>query len=350
MVTGSGRRSVVFRTDASLEIGSGHVKRCLALADSLSKHGWDCAFATSEETLAVVPSLGDRNHGVVTISAEAGCKNVQSMLDRWPEGVAWLVVDHYQLDRSFETACRSWADRIMVIDDLADRAHDCDLLIDQTEGRTPGEYAPLVESTQCLRLGAQYALLRPEFRKYRQLALSRRNGIVERILVALGGTDPDNLTATVLDGLEALADRAITIDVVLGHAAPGMGAVAARIRRSPLTIDLHVETERMAELMAYADLAIGAGGVSSWERCTLGLPSLVIMTADNQFGNTRSLFDAGAAIIVNGEREAVTSDSVAEATIRVLEAPAALCDMARCSAELCDGKGVERVVHSMGSL
>jgi len=208
--------------------------------------------------------------------------------------VDWLVVDHYEIDRRWERAMRPACRRLMVIDDLVDRPHDCDILLDQTFGRQPDEYDALTPDECRVLAGTRYALLRPEFAAGRPSALARRaagEGI-DHVLVSMGGFDPENRTH---DVLETLADtpyaRRLTVTVVVGaDSAVSPNPLRGRFRK----LDIRQQVANMAELMAAADLAIGAGGTTSWERCCMGLPSLVCVLADNQRDIARQLAAAGA--------------------------------------------------------
>jgi len=325
----------VFRTDASARIGAGHVMRCLTLADALNEHGWRCGFACGEETIDTVPALGRSNHRLVELD---------SISD-----IDMLVVDHYGLDAVFEKSCRQSARRILVIDDLADRPHDCDILLDQTFGRKAAEYANLVPADCTVLTGSKYALVRSMFASTRPQALERRaaNGDIKRILVSLGSTDPDNVTSMVLKSLSGLA-KAVKIDVVLGSNAPHLSGVQALAETLPLDITVHVDCRDMAERNRIADLAIGAAGSSSWERCCLGLPTLMIVIADNQERIAVELDSAGAAINL-GLSSAIGEQDITSAIENLMNNPEKLNDMSARAAALCDGRGAERVINEIYS-
>ena len=329
---------VAIRADASVQIGSGHAVRCLTLADELRARGAEVLFISRAHqggaralleqrgyTCVVLPAptisdalLGDLAHSAwLGVSMEEDLAQTAAAVQGWAPD--WLVVDHYAIDWRWERAMRSHVPRIMVIDDLADRRHDCDLLLDQNfycdmetryEGLVPAH-------CKCL-LGPSYALLRAEF-----AAVSRphrEQGAVKRILLFMGGVDSDNATATVLRGLNDAASAGIAIDVVLGAAAPHLKQVRALCDVTP-NVQLHVQIDNMAELMASADLAIGACGSATWERCFLGLPTITIVLADNQRRSAHDLAQAG--YIVNlGDVETVTPHAVARAVHAMVEDPA----------------------------
>ncbi len=332
------RPLAIFRTDASPAIGAGHVTRCLALAEALAGRGWRCAFACRKGAIDAVAALAKAGHMVGTLQGPDDADELKAI---WPDGCDLLVVDHYGLDAGYESGCRDWAGKILVIDDLADRTHDCDVLLDQTVGRDRHDYADLAPPSCRVLTGSAYALLRPQFAAARAAALARRQNekTVRRVLVSCGATDPDNVTAIVLDGLARVAPD-IRVDVALGGAAPHL---------SKLSGNLHVDHEDMAGLMARADLAIGAAGSSAWERCCMGLPTLMLITADNQRTVARNLVETGAAMMI-GDGERVTAESVAEALKFLMDRPHRLMEMRRQALTVCDGLGAGRVVIEVAPL
>ena len=336
----------VFRVDGSPALGGGHVMRCLTLARALTSRGWTCAFATTPASPQTVPSLARED--LRLIEGDAG-EEPETLRRLWPAGTDWLVVDHYDRDRTFESRCRGWARRILVIDDLADRAHDCDLLVDQTLGRRASEYAGLVPEDCRLLTGADYALLRPEFAATREESLSRRNerSALGRILVNLGATDAGNHS---LDVLRALQESGISaaVDLVLGAAAPHIGTLEGTIATMPQKVRLHVEVDDMASLMAAADRAIGAAGTATWERCCLGLPSLVMVIAENQRRISEAVVAAGAARLIPGPRPKLTGQ-IKAALQDLCDDGGALKDLSQCAAQVCDGLGVQRIERSLAA-
>lgn len=279
-------RRAIFCTDASVAIGGGHVRRCLVLADALAEEGWDITFVCGPGAAAVVPALARGGFAVVEPQAFEAAARAPGF------SAALLVVDDYRRDAVFESGCRRWAERVFVIDDLANRRHDCDVLLDQSPGRKRADYAGLVPPEAELLLGPSYALLDRRFRAARRER--KPAGAVARIFVNFGTTDTASATALALDGIEA-AQLGAAIDVVLGSTAPHLAAIRARLAALGASASLHLDVDDMASLMRGADLAVGAGGVGSLERCALGLPSLIVTVAENQVGVARALDAAGAA-------------------------------------------------------
>ncbi|MGD1875918.1 MAG: UDP-2,4-diacetamido-2,4,6-trideoxy-beta-L-altropyranose hydrolase [Kiloniellaceae bacterium] len=351
----------IFRADASSDLGSGHIMRCLTLADSLSGLGWNCGFAVAPGSTDAAPALARAGYETCTLDGGGGGGGdgeTESLRRHWPDGTDWLVVDHYARDRGFETACRPWAARIMVVDDLADRPHDCDILLDQALNRAPAAYSGLVPPGCRLLLGTRYALLRPEFAGLRTAALQRPRGQTAplRLLVSLGGTDPDNVTALALDGIErsglaldgtpdSAPENTVTVDVVVGAGCPWREEIAARVAAMP-GVRLHVGPNDLAAMMAQADLAIGAAGTSSWERCCLGLPTVMLVLADNQLENARQLSAARAVRLVDGAAGDL-ADAIAAALHDLDADREALQDLSTQAAALCDGLGARRTRLSL---
>jgi UDP-2,4-diacetamido-2,4,6-trideoxy-beta-L-altropyranose hydrolase len=341
-----GKPLAVFRCDGSAAIGGGHVRRCLTLANALGEAGWACAFAVGAETLAVIPGLAEAVDRVAVLDGPVDDEPAR-IAEVFGESWDLLVVDHYRRDARFETACREWAERILVIDDLADRRHDADLLLDQTLGRKPADYATLVAPRCRVLSGARYALIRPAFAARRRAALARREQgrPVSRILVAAGATDADNVTGIVLQGI-CESGLSAAVDVVLGAGAPHRAAVATLAAAMPQRTRLHVDCENMAELMAAADIAVGAAGTTSWERCCLGLPSVVIITADNQARVAERLAAAGACVAIGRRRDIMPAMVAGPVTVLANDAGRRRA-MARAAAVICDGRGVKRLLAEL---
>jgi len=333
--------SVVFRADAGPAMGGGHVQRCLALGEALVEAGWRSAFAFRAGTRETVPALAASPHRLLALDG-AEDDEAARLSSKIGTRCDLLVVDHYGRDRDFETACRRFAARIMVIEDRPGRRHDCDLLLDPTPGRKAAAYRDLVPGGCRLLLGPSYALLRAQFVKQRQAALARsRRAKPARIFVSMGMTDPGNLTAAVLQGIAA-GGSGLAVDVVIGSAAPHLAALRRLIGELKLDARLHLDADDVAELMAAADLAVGAAGSSSFERCCLGLPSLVVVAADNQRDIAAGLNGAAEVLGLND-----LAGAVAAGVKRLCADAEARAAMAEAAARLCDGRGAARVVGEL---
>lgn len=356
---------LVFRTDASLDIGTGHVMRCLALAQALRMTGAECHFICRTFPGNLIARIGDLGFAVVALPAaqskdESDRQDAESLPahaawlgGNWRADAGettaalqslrpdWLIVDHYALDRSWEREARLLCNNLMVVDDLVDRPHDCDLLLDQTLGRVGSDYDGLVPRNSVVLAGTRYALLRPEFSALRGHSLRRRtSGVLHKILVSMGGVDQVNATGRVLQTLHhCTLSQDCRVTVLMGSQAPWLDEVRKEAIALPWPCDVKVDVSNVAELVAECDLVIGAAGGSAWERCALGVPSLLVVTAGNQRDVARALERAGAARLL-GDIEAI-----ATALPRLMAGIGSeeLAGMSRAASKICDGMGAGRV-------
>ena len=293
---------VVFRVDASLQMGTGHVMRCLTLAQALKYNKLNVEFICRKHKGSLIDKI--RSSGFVVhelkVFEEAEVDNKLAH-SHWlgatqqqdtddcinilkAEKLDWLIVDHYALGEQWQKRLKPCYEKLMVIDDLADRQFDCDILLDQTFGRQQVDYSSLTPEDCKLLLGSQYALLRPEFAKWRAYSLERRSKPdFKQLLVNMGGVDVDNVTEKVLDELKICnLPNDIKITVVMGGSAPHLKSIKSKATRLPYKTEVKVGVDNMAEIMANSDISIGASGATTWERCCLGLPTIQIITAYNQ--------------------------------------------------------------------
>lgn len=289
---------IAFRTDATSQIGTGHFMRCLTLADGLKQRGAHIRFVSRELPVHLRDMLAEKGMELASLDRSINSSPTHELAhSHWlcasqtqdaqdtilalsGQSWDWLIVDHYALDARWESALRRTAKQIMAIDDIADRQHDCDLLLDQNfYADMDTRYAGKVPAYCRLLLGPRYALLRDEFRQLRE-QVKPRPGPVKRILIFFGGVDADNYTGRALDVLVNIGIPDLHVDVVIGAQHPFREQLEFTCAEHGFFC--HVQTKRMAELMAAADLAIGAGGSATWERCCLGLTTLTICAADNQ--------------------------------------------------------------------
>jgi UDP-2,4-diacetamido-2,4,6-trideoxy-beta-L-altropyranose hydrolase len=362
---------VAFRADASLQIGTGHVMRCLTLADALAERGADCHFICREHAGNLIEFIHSKGHAVhvlpvvrssgqATNPTQAGSAGKELAHGHWLGATQdedaqacadllaelqpnWLIVDHYALDARWEQTLKPHYRQLMVIDDLADRPHLCDLLLDQTFGRDPEDYRAWVPAGCRLLCGSQYALLRPEFAALRPYSLQRRTKpSLRQLLVTMGGVDKDNATGQVLQALRSCALPAdCEITVVMGPKAPWLEAVRQQAQDMPWPTRVLSGVSDMARLMADSDLAIGAAGATSWERCCLGLPTIMLVLADNQLKVAKGLEQAGAAaLVVSGES---ASYQVAALLTSLVASPNNMRTMSKLAAGIVDGMGTSSV-------
>ena len=334
----------IFRVDASEKIGGGHVVRCLALADSLRERGWRCRLATRRPTLASIPILANSVHEILLL--EGGEEDEHEAIHACVGTADLTVVDHYGRDRDYETRAREWSKRIFAIDDMPNRPHDADLLLDQTFGRKAEEYAGLVPPSAHLLLGSIFALLRPEFAEMRERSLARRMSTkqVKRVLVSLGVGGRTDLVPRILN---AIGTSGLDLEICLVR---GSGqdddALSAAIAAIPQNVHRVEFAADMAEIMFEADISIGAAGSTTWERCCLGLPCIMLVLADNQERIAEEIGRASAGLIVRDVGDQLEDTVSEELRSLVQDDDRRLRMVAACTA-ICDGLGCERVVEEI---
>lgn len=348
---------VAFRLDASVEIGHGHLMRCLALADAAAAAGAETCVVSRSASQSVKRAVARGGHRHVVLSGHAAGggtphaaglgggerEDAAETRDALGDGWDWIVVDQYAIGAEWESAMRG-SGRVLVIDDLADRRHDCDALLDQNlYTDMEARYRPLVPSGALLLLGPRFALLRPGFAECHRRA-QERTGAVARVLVAFGGTDPENNTGHSVEALGGIPG--IGVDVVIGDAHAHRPAIEQQCVR--LGFACHVQTDRMAELMLAADLAIGAGGITTWERCAVGLPALVFPVVDNQRRQVRDAALEGVVWAPDADGAGIDAATIRQHALALLGNSAARRAMSRRGLSLVDGEGVSRVVRRLG--
>lgn len=354
---------IAIRVDASNQIGTGHLMRCLTLADALKHSGASIRFLSRHMPEHLRDMLNNKGHEFAPLSGIPGEKTADDNSHaRWlgvsqaqdatatcqalsDQAWDWLIVDHYALDDRWEKVLRNAAKRVLVIDDIADRQHDCDVLLDQNfYADMDTRYTGKVPAHCQLLLGPRYALLREDFRRVRE-QVKPRIGPVKCILIFFGGVDSGNYTSRAIEALANMSDRDLLVDVVIGAQHPHCEQIEAACAEQDF--NFHVQTDRMAELMAASDLAIGAGGSASWERCCLGLPALVMSLADNQTDIAKGLDQLGACQYI-GSLETVSASVMRSAIIDLLNHPSRLGALSKKSYSLVDGLGVDRLCKALG--
>jgi UDP-2,4-diacetamido-2,4,6-trideoxy-beta-L-altropyranose hydrolase len=334
------QRTALFRADASPQLGGGHVRRCLVLADALRRAGWTCTFAVAPGSAQLVPHLARSGHHVVTVESQ----DAEASAGATKSGFDLAVIDHYGLDAEFERRCRAFAARILVIDDLAKRSHDCDFLLDPTLGRTAHHYRALVDDKTELLLGPAYALMEPTFSR-RRLMLPSAEPADNRVFVSFGAADPENMSGKTIAALR-MTRHAMRIDVAVGAGNPNAVALQKIAAHETAPANVAVDSKDIPGMMADATIAIGAGGGMAWERCCLGLPSLIVTIADNQSENAAALQEAGVARWL-GKAETVSLEAIAHASAALLEDAAGRQALRAAALAMTDGLGANRAVSAI---
>jgi UDP-2,4-diacetamido-2,4,6-trideoxy-beta-L-altropyranose hydrolase len=354
------------RVDASITMGTGHVMRCLALADLLHTRGVRSHFISRAHPGNMIAAIRLRGFEVIELPAgPTDFRPVPQPDAPLPVHAGWLgcdwrgdagetlravqtitpdllVIDHYAIDMRWEKVLRPHVRQMMVVEDLADRKHECDFLLDQNwfGGQTANRYEGLIPEACVRMLGPGYALLKPEYSALRAV-MPPRDGEVRRVLVFLGGSDPADTTGKVLNALGRPDLVHLVVDVVQGVNHPNPQGLALKVAGRPAT-HLHRGLPTLAGWMARADLMISGGGSTTWERMCLGLPAVVISIADNQTATNEAMAAAGYIDFL-GECSRVGADAIAGAVRRCMDAPQRLKRMSRMSQDLVPGTGAGRV-------
>jgi UDP-2,4-diacetamido-2,4,6-trideoxy-beta-L-altropyranose hydrolase len=342
--------------------------RCLTLADALQQRGARVRFVSrhipeflrgrlaakgyeyrqldSSPNLEVADDVFHARWLGTTQLADAQ-DTIHALSDRtWD----WLIVDHYALDARWETVLHRADRNIFVIDDLADRPHRCRLLLDQNLGRQPQEYESLVPADCQVLAGPAYALLRPEFAALRSYSLQRRQSqsTLRRLLITMGGVDQCNATGLALRSLnECTLPLGCRISVVMGQTAPWLQSVQELAAQMPWSTEVVVNVSDMAQRMANSDLAIGAAGSTSWERCCLGLPTVMVVLAENQQQGGQALDAANAAQLIGSLSEIATQLPLA---IREISDSDCRIRMSRAASAITEGNGVNQILKIIGAV
>ncbi len=354
---------IAFRVDSSQRIGTGHLMRCLNLARELDRLGHAVCFICRDHADGRLKPLIDSGLETHLLPApaepyapenphpphlawlgvppEVEIAQVQRLLEKIGP-FDWVMVDHYALEARWQAAVRPFCDRVGAIDELLDRDHGADWLLDSTLLRPSSAWRDRVPGGCVLLVGSDYALLEPAFASLHQVACRRRFESVERVVIALGGAADGALYARLLQAVRGSVFKNAAIDLVASAQIPGFSDLAARAKE--LNATLLSDLPSLADRLMQADLAIGAAGVSAYERACVGLPTVMIELAENQRANIEAFSHAKAAIAL-GRAEALTIDRV----VQVLGGldRGALAQMHLAALGVCDGRGVRRAAVSL---
>lgn len=337
---------IYIRVDASLKIGTGHVMRCLTLAQALNESGVNIEFLCRELEGNLISFIRGAGFKVVTLSKDGSesvgnvTKHSEWLETSWQHDVAQckaavseadcIIIDHYALDHNWQHEMKPMAKKIVVLDDLADRNHECDLLVDQNyytdlhtryDGLTPKNCEKL--------LGPKYAMLRNEFVQVREACVIRSK--IKNILIFFGGVDADDHTGVVAKLFSE--EENYNVDIIVGKSYAHLDKLNKTIALNP-KIKLHRQVQNMADMMSKADLSIGSGGSTSWERCTLGLPTIGWPIADNQIQVIESLVSLGVFKIAAAKN---LMEKIEQTN------PNELSSMSKRGFAVCDGRGARLV-------
>lgn len=338
--------NLLIRTDASVVMGTGHVMRCLALAQAWQDAGGRAIFATCETPPAIRARLAAEGCAELSITGSAGTSFDASRTSALAReyGAGWIVVDGYQFNADYQHTLGAAGFKVLFVDDFGHASHySADLVLNQNVSAKAEAYSSREPKTRLL-LGPRYCLLRREFSAW--LGPEREiPEVCRRILVMMGGSDPENLTERVIKAL-ALADiSTLEISIVIGGGNPHAERLEAHAAESGLKIMLRKDPQNIAELMAQADVAVSAAGSTCWELCRMGLPALLIDVAENQTALATELERRGCAL--HAGDKSVPAEKIARDLQRLLGSHELRVSLSQKSRRLVDGKGARRVVSAL---
>ena len=354
---------VAIRADTSEVIGTGHLVRCAALASAIKKRGAAVTFVCRNLPATLLEFVKNQGFGVCLLPHSGSSVESAQGYEDWlgapweidalqtvsaletKGAVDWLIVDHYGIDHRWEERLKDVGCRILVIDDLAIQKHACDLLLNQNLiAGVHDRYRNLIPKYCRLLAGPQFALLRQEFRTSR-VSLNRGSARVGNLLVFLGGADPNGITLRVLKTVDRIRSNELQVTAIVGAANPH-GETIKRLYGNRSGYKVIRQAENMAELMVQADLAIGAGGISTWERSCLGLPAIVIAIAENQMEVSRTAAEAGTCLYL-GAAASISDEELAAALAVMIGNSSLRKSVSRVCLALVDGLGCERVAREI---
>lgn len=347
---------IAFRTDSSNYIGTGHVMRCLCLADVLLERGATCIFITKQTPGNLIDAIRACGHEVVELPTTTSMRIENDTIDAalsinglLGKKVDWIVVDHYELGSDWETIMAPYCKKILVIDDLINRPHACDLLLNQNHGCDPHSYADLVPSHCQVLAGANYALLRPQFSANRTTRLNRTAASrIKRIVVTMGGVDIGNASSKILKALaQCDLDADCKVSVVLRSASPWQAEVELLATAMSYQTDILYNVTDMAGLMAGCDLAITAAGTTLWEMCCLGTPMIAVITADNQLHSAMALQASGGLLLI--DNPSLIADEL-PMRVEQCQQQSLRQSLSTAASAVTDGYGTHRVAEALGAL
>jgi UDP-2,4-diacetamido-2,4,6-trideoxy-beta-L-altropyranose hydrolase len=358
---------IVIRVDASQYIGTGHVMRCLTLAQALRKKGHWVTFICRDLPANLIRKVTDQGFACKVLPFDLSSYDQSNYADEYAfwlgvsqqqdaaqtleviDSCDWLIVDHYGLDVVWESQLRTTAKRVLVIDDLANRPHECDVLLDQNYYQDAAvRYTGLLPNNCQQLLGPEYALIRPEFIKAREerhkLGKFNKSNI-ERILIFMGGADKSNATGKILQAFPYEDVWSGHVDVIVGALNPYRKEIEL-LCQGDERFYFHCAPNNYIALMTWADLAIAAGGSSTWERCCIGLPALMFSVASNQNAVALNVAALGAQEYM-GKINDYSNETLSELLVTRLKKYEPLFQQIAKARKLVDGQGVERTLNLM---
>lgn len=356
---------VAIRADASVEQGTGHLMRCLVIADALRERGHKCIFVTQPFLPKLIKQIKDRKHRVVILNNDAPHPEGSVVCDEY---LKWLgrsvardafetfsvinrekpdviIADHYAIDATWMKHVASNDLKKVIIDDLANREHFCDILIDQNFGRIPQHYDQLVPKETTILAGSEYVFIKEDFKKNREkMQADRLERDPRHLNICMGGVDKENSSFRILETIMKLEYfKNWSVDVVLRSSSPNAKMLNQYVENHPRNVKVYFDYDNMASLFGKADLAIGAGGVTLWERCCVGLPTLLLTIADNQVPAALAMSKTGAIVYSGDIREKNWQTKLGSNLSMISTKLDIIHQMSRKAFCICDGNGLGKV-------
>ena len=339
--------NLVIRADASVDIGTGHIMRCLALAQAWQEAGGDAVFAMAMDAPSIEKRLAEEGFEVERVAAEPGSSEDAAAAARLAQegGASWVVVDGYHFGYDYQRALKDAGLRVLFVDDNGHAGRYCaDIVLNQNIHADESMYAKRAPETRLL-LGTRYVLLRKEFRAWREWKREIPE-VARKVLVTLGGSDPDNVTLKVIEALGLVQGNDLEAVVVAGGSNPHYDELCAAAADSPASIRVQRNVADMAELMAWADVAVSAAGSTCWELAFMGLPAALVTVAENQRQVAEGMQEEGAALNL-GSHESISRADLRDRLAELLESADTRRSMSARGRGLVDGEGAHRVVRAM---
>ncbi|MBW2660706.1 MAG: UDP-2,4-diacetamido-2,4,6-trideoxy-beta-L-altropyranose hydrolase [Deltaproteobacteria bacterium] len=343
-------QKLIIRADANTQIGTGHIMRCIALAQTWQDQGGDVIFLSNCDSEALRQRIIDEGFDFIPI--EKPCPDI-SDLDQTLSVLTnetnltdtlWLVIDGYHFTSDYQKAIRENGYKLLVIDDMAHLDHyHADILLNQNIHASSLHYSCDRDTVKLL--GCEYVLLRREFFKYKDWKRVIPDK-AKKILVTMGGSDPDNVMLKVIKALNSLNDQYLEVKIVAGPANPNINSLENELHLSLFTFHLLSRVSNMPEFMAWADMAISAGGSTCWEIAFMGLPSLIITAADNQTGIAKALGNACSGIDL-GWHKNISMEQYRRAFKEILQDRSKRSYLSKKGQKLVNGKGVMKIIKAI---
>lgn len=365
------KKTIIIRVDGNNSIGSGHIVRNITLANQLKKIGYNIIFVSRNITKKLIQTINKNNHNFIKLEKnDPQILKIENEYDKWLgcsqihdaddflekiiniENIHLIIVDHYGINEIWEKKVKHIAP-ILVIDDLNNRIHDCSYLLDTTYGKKNDCYKNLVPKKCILMLGSKYALLRDEFNKLRQNAINERiqrintKNHVKNINISMGGVDAQNVTLKIIKSLNHIKDINFKVTIILGGEYKFLDLLHNEIKNSNFDVEIFQNIDNVAQKFANADICIGASGSTTWERACLGVPTINIVTANNQLEIAKILSAQNYIIDAGFEKNICPKNFGLNVVKPLLINNSKILNLSQKFAKICDGRGTKRVLNTI---